>query len=267
MTTLLPEQAQALRDLQRVCGELGIDFVIIGAVAIGVWMPDDRRLTEDVDVAVALDADAFTSLAERLTIRGWRRDARWEPRWLSAHGARVDLLPVGVRARQVQQIVWARAETVMRVVGYDHVFAHAVAHDLAAGLRVRVAPLVVLALLKIVSYLEDSARRRKDLSDLLIIMDRYEEGTERRFSNDVLDAGVQYDEAGALLLGQDLRALCRASEEAGDIRRFLRHVTDPDVYLAPDVGRGRLNYTDDESRGRRQLQALARGFGETSSSP
>lgn len=145
MTVLPPEQADALRELHRVCHDLTVDVVVIGAIALRVWIPDEHRLTEDIDVAVALDLDGFAPLAARLVALGWRPDVRWEPRWHSPRGARVDLLPFGMRARQDKQIVWPRAETVMRVVGFDRAFEDAVFHDFAPDLRVRVPPAHVLA--------------------------------------------------------------------------------------------------------------------------
>ncbi|MGH9160108.1 MAG: hypothetical protein ACRD2X_09000 [Vicinamibacteraceae bacterium] len=67
-------------------------------------------MTEDVDVAVALDLDDFSPLVTRLRARGWREDARWEQRWHSRRNARIDLLPIGARARLEKQIFWPRAE-------------------------------------------------------------------------------------------------------------------------------------------------------------
>jgi len=49
MTTLLPEQADALRDIQAVCRDLNVDIVVIGAAAYRAWVQDEHRSTEDVD--------------------------------------------------------------------------------------------------------------------------------------------------------------------------------------------------------------------------
>jgi predicted nucleotidyltransferase len=106
MTLLLPEQVDALQELRSVCEVLAIEIVVIGATALRAWIPDAPRLTEDVDVAIALDLDAFGPLTTRLANLGWRPDSRWEPRWHTRGHARVDLLPVGLRARQDRQIRW-----------------------------------------------------------------------------------------------------------------------------------------------------------------
>jgi hypothetical protein len=55
MIVLLPEQAGALRQLQDVCRELGVDVVVVGAIGLRTWLRDEHRMTEDLDVAAALD--------------------------------------------------------------------------------------------------------------------------------------------------------------------------------------------------------------------
>ena len=60
----------------------------------------------------------------------------------------------------------------------------------------------MLALLKMVSYLDQRRARRKDLEDVAAIMHAYEETGERRFSDEAMDAAVDYTEAGAYLLGR-----------------------------------------------------------------
>ncbi len=263
MIVLLPEQAEALRQLQDVCRELGVDVVVVGAIGLRTWLQDEHRMTEDVDVAVALDLEYFEPLMARLAALGWRRDSRWEQRWHSFLGARVDLLPVGARARREQQIVWPRSNTRMRVVGFDHVFRDAVICELVPGLPARVAPLVVLALLKIVSYLDDPHARQKDLGDLLTILREYEEEGERRFSDDVLDSGVEYNESGAYLLGQDLKALCAtATDERDVVQQFVKRAGDPDFHVPVSLVRA-VGPIDDEAKRpfAREIAAFARGFG------
>lgn len=261
MTMLPPEQVDALRELADVCRSLAIDSVIVGATALLMWIPHAPRLTEDIDVAVALDLDAFGSLSAGLTQLGWHPDVRWEPRWHSRGRVRVDLLPLGPRARAERRIVWPRAETVMRVVGSDRIFSQAVSRELASGFSARVAPLSVLALLKLAAYLDAPGMREKDLGDVLLMLDEYGEDGDRRFGDDILEAGVDYETAGAFLLGQDLQAVCATAEEQELVRTFLRRVTEPDFLLPlylrrrqPSEGDGRQNLVG------RQFTALADGF-------
>lgn len=201
--------------------------------------------------------------ADRLVARGWWHDERREHRWYAPGNVRIDLLPVGEKARQEKQIRWPVAETRMRVVGYDHVFKHAVTCDLGAGLNVRVVPLVVLALLKIVSYLDDPNTREKDLQDFSNIMAKYEEDGERRFSVEVLESGLDYDSAGAYLLGRDLATLCREEDEFASVERFVQQISDADHSTSAALVRlaGRLGENEDLQLWR-EVAALARGFRE-----
>ena len=261
MSTLRPEQVAALRGLNRVCRDLEVDAVVIGATALRVWLPDERRLTEDVDVALALDVGELAPLTARLGDLGWRQDARWEPRWHSPEGARVDLLPIGLSARQNRRLLWPRAETTMSAVGYDAVFKDAIVRELGPDLQMRVAPLHVLALLKVVAFLDDPAARLKDLEDLVLILRRYAEDGDRRFGDDVIDADVQYAEAGAFLLGRDLHAVCTMPDEIEAIRQFFQWATDRGFDVPDDVVRHDWNDEEEDGRFARWCRALARGFG------
>jgi len=125
----------------------------------------------------------------------------------------------------------------MRVVGYEHVFRDAVRRELASGLEVKIVLPSVLALLKLISYLDSPHTRQKDLPDLVTLMIRDEEDGDRRFSGAVLDASVLYDEARAYLLGHDLRALCATEDEVEVVERFLGHVCDPDFLFLLTLAR------------------------------
>lgn len=225
MTWLLPEQLAAVAELQAVCARQGADTVIIGAAAYRTWFHDPGRHTEDVDVAVAVDLEEFAQLTEALATLGRRQEQRREHRWRTPAGARVDLLPAGPAARAAGRIEWPRSGMVMNLAGFEHVFAQAVTKEVALGTTLRVCSIPVLALLKIASFLDSPHSRMKDAQDLLAILGRYEMDGDRRFGAEVYDAGVDYDHAGAFLLGQDPAALCN-EDEAGLASRFVRAVLD-----------------------------------------
>ncbi len=251
MTTLLAEQADAVRQIHDICGRLAVDVVVIGAVAYRLWVDDQYRTTEDVDLVVGLDLVDLVRLTEPLIAAGWRQDPRREHRWISPRHARIDLLPAGAEARRDRYLDWPLAETRMSLVGFDHVFKDAVERELAPGLVARVVPLVLLTLLKIVSYLDQPAVRQKDLDDVAAIVDVYGEDGERRFSDDVLDAGVEYSEAGAYLLGRDLARLCTERDERDAVDRFLHSTSQHDESEERDAKAARFA---------RQCAALARGW-------
>jgi predicted nucleotidyltransferase len=251
MTMLLPEQADAFRQIRDICGRLAVDVVVIGATAYRLWVDDQHRVTEDVDLVVALERVDLPRLTDPLVAGGWRQDPRREHGWIPPNGARIDLLPAGVQARRNGYFDWPRGETRMSLVGFDHVFRDAVERELAPGLVGKVVPLVVLTLLKIVSYLDQPAVRKKDLDDLAAIAEAYEQDGERRFSDAVLDGGVDYNEAGAYLLGRDLSRLCTEHQERDAIERFLHAIRER--HEDEDMSKRAARFA-------RQITALARGW-------
>jgi predicted nucleotidyltransferase len=228
-----------------------VDVVVIGAIAYRLWVDDQYRTTEDVDLVVALDLVDLPRLTDPLVAADWRRDPRREHRWISPSRARIDLLPAGARARRDRYVDWPLAETRMSLVGFDHVFQDAVERELAPGLVGKVVPLVVLTLLKIVSYLDQPGVRQKDLDDLTAVLEVYEDDGERRFSDEVLDAGIDYNEAGAYLLGRDLARLCTEQDERDAVERFLHAIPQTDEDEERNTRAARFA---------RQSTSLARGW-------
>lgn len=257
MIELLPEQVEALRQLQRACQDAGVDAVIIGATAYRVWIDDDRR-TQDVDVALAVDIDQLGSLTDRLQAAGWTQDPKREERWVTQAGARIDLLPIGEQARRTGYVTWPKAEMRMSAVGFEHVFAEAVEKELIPNLVMKVAPLPVLALLKIVAYMDDPHGRSKDLEDLGRLMEQYELEGERRFSDEVFEAGADFESAGAFLLGLDVGRLCTESEAnlAGNLIAVLQDEDQPAqwTWARRHVGEPAVE------EGKKRLESFAAGF-------
>jgi predicted nucleotidyltransferase len=257
MIELLPEQVEALRQLQRACQEVGVKAVIIGAIAYRVWIDDDRR-TQDVDVALAVDIEQFGSLTDCLQAAGWAQDPKREERWLTQAGARIDLLPIGDQARRIGYVTWPKAETRMSVVGFEHVFAEAVEKELAPDTVMKVVPLHVLALLKIVAYQDDPHGRSKDLEDLGRLMEQYELEGDRRFGDEVFEAGRDFESAGAFLLGVDVGRLCTGNE-AKIVGNLIALLQDDSQIALRLLGRRHIEELAVEERQKR-ADAFAAGF-------
>lgn len=259
MTWLPPEQVTALARLQAICGRQGATVMIIGAAAYRAWFDDPGRHTEDVDVAVAIDLEEFERLAKTLAEIGWRQELRREHRWITPEGARVDLLPAGDQLRSAGRIEWPRSGMVMELVGFDHVFSRSVPREAAPGIVLRVIPVPVLALLKIAAFVESPYTRAKDVQDIYAILDRYELDGDRRFSLEVYDAGVDYEHAGAWLLGQDLAALSTPGE-ARLVAKFVNKVGDEATPEAMILARALSPFDDRWEACRAMIAALAAGF-------
>lgn len=181
----------------------------------------------DVDLAVALDLEDFPRFTRELQTQGWTRDPRKEHRWYGPRGSTVDLLPAGPALRASKRLVWPESELVMSLVGFEHVFAMALP-AFGEGARYGVASLPVLALLKIIAFMDDPYGRGKDLLDLRTLFRAYEKDSDRIFDDDVFDADLEDVEyANAYLLGKDVGSLV-SGEEMNIVSAFLRRELLPD---------------------------------------
>lgn len=252
---LTADQIADLAGISQICDELGADLVIIGAFSLVLLMGDLGRFTRDVDLTVALDFDEFERLAERLAAIGWRPAPKLEHRWLAARGTIIDLLPAGAGLRRSGSLTWPASQFRMSLAGFDHAFNRAVEVTLTGGMTIRIAPPLVTVLLKIIAWLDDPYLRAKDLQDIRIVLRRYEQESDRLFSDAVFRAELpDFEFANAFLLGLDLRALA-TDEEARFVERFLaRFPAQPEEgRLEDESGFGARSF-------RGQINAFRRGF-------
>jgi predicted nucleotidyltransferase len=241
------DQIQDLIELNNAAVQFHTQIVIIGAVALACFLRDLGRFTSDVDLVVALDLHDFEAFMSMLRLADWRQEKNREHRWRSPRGSIVDLLPAGPKLRGAKQIVWPISQFTMSLVGFEHVFARAVKVELAPGIRFDVAPLAVVALLKIVAHLDDPYRRAKDLHDLKFLLSRYEESTNRIFCDEVFAAELEdIGQATAFLLGLDLHTIATAEEQVVISRFITRYRTD--------------DFSPDEDRAQAQFQLHLRAF-------
>jgi predicted nucleotidyltransferase len=220
MTSLSPTQVETLRQLKDAGTQLGREIALIGAGAMRMWLDARWFTTDDVDVAVAVELVELRELETALAKKGWEKVHADGQRWKSSNNTIVDIVPSGERLRSREETTDGRGARLMDLTGFDHVFKDAVVVDFAENLSVKVIPLTVLTLLKIVAYLENPYRRAKDGTHIAILLESYA-SRDRRFSDEVVKAGISYAQAGAFLLGLDLRALCN-EREAAAVRNFIR---------------------------------------------
>jgi predicted nucleotidyltransferase len=128
----------------------------------------------------------------------------------------------------------------------------------AEGIQYRVIPPPVIALLKVIAFMDDPHRRKKDLLDIGELFRHYEAASDRIFSDDVFAAGLDDIEyANAFLLGVDIR-LIATDEEVEILNAFLgaQSVSDEELReLDPEDIRQR-----GEARFQQQLRAFRRGL-------
>nr|WP_315253462.1 nucleotidyl transferase AbiEii/AbiGii toxin family protein [uncultured Duganella sp.] len=182
-----------------------------------------QRATHDVDFAVAVkDWDQFEALRARLVAQGTFNDGGGAKQRLHYQGVdglydyHLDLVPFGEIAQGTSQVAWPPdLKTVMNIAGYDEVLAAAESVEVAPGFVQKVVSIAGLAILKIVAWSDRGRANPKDALDLIFLMDSYAAAgnLDRIYNDDQLIAagGHDPDNAGAYLLGQDIRHLASAS--------------------------------------------------------
>ncbi len=204
MNPFLPDEVDVLRALARAWPTA--NMVVLGAAAIRCFLPMSWRVTEDLDLTVATSIEEAAATLAR--IPGWSPDPRQEQRWQTAAGIAVDLVPVSATTLEMGFIEWPRTGFRMSLLGVRLAFEHADPLRIASDLEVRIAPLHVLTVLKMVAYLERPDAREKDVGDLAHIMHGYVGvDSDRRFSSEVPDDLTEFDDVAPYLLGCDVGAI------------------------------------------------------------
>jgi predicted nucleotidyltransferase len=276
MISLFLFQVETLRQLEEAGAQLGAEIALIGASAMRMWLDVRWFTTDDVDVAVAVELVQLRDLEIALENKGWEKIHGDGQRWKSSNNTIADILPAGERLRSREQTTDERGAMLIDLTGFEHVFNDAVVVEVAENFSIKVIPLTVLMLLKIVAYLENPYRRAKDGRHIAILLESYA-SRDRRFSNEVVQAGIPFAHAGAFLLGFDLRALCD-EREAAAVRQFIRMSQEkgaPDLVLEHRIDLEEEGDLDDDSddeeddrdkrnqRVLRHLQVFSEGFETT----
>lgn len=219
MVPLTPFQAAALAAIRAAWPDT--EAILIGALALGHHIPMDHRTTDDLDLAIAVPIEDFPGPLSSL--EGWRRDARMEHRFFSSDGQMVDVLPAGESLIEKGYIDWPSGER-MSLIGFDLAFAHNT-KEAAGETTVLVPSAPVLALLKMRAWLDRPERRKKDLGDLAhLLVGHVGDDDDRRFTDDVFDLALDFEDVSPFLLGRDLALVLTAAHRA-HVDQFLAKVT------------------------------------------
>lgn len=220
MTVFTADQIEVLRHLARLWSPER--FAVIGASALACFMDMRWRQTHDLDLALAASLEGLSSTLDSLP--GWAHDPRIEHRWLAPGEVRVDIVPAGSEALQRGELIWPKSGRRMSLLGFRLAFTHSLPVQLSADLAVRVAPIPVLVVLKIAAYVEAPYERERDLEDIAYALEECAgSSTEERYSDEVLDAGLTYEEVRPFLLGRRVGAIVNDAEREM-VEGFLRTV-------------------------------------------
>lgn len=129
------------------------------------------------------------------------------------------------------------------------------------GHRVSIAPPAVIAVLKMISYLDRPHERQRDLEDLAHLFDEYVGADDDRRFDEGLGLGLDFDLVPAYLLAKDIGALVHADAHAiAAIQDFLEAA---ESTASADLRRrGPAAWRRDDAAVEERVAAFRRGLGD-----
>lgn len=207
-----------LIEVEKIAVKLDLSFFIVGATARDIIFEHQfdikpSRATIDIDIGVIVSGwDQFDLLKDELLSLREFSPSKQKQRLLYEDNFPLDIIPFGTIATEDGSISWPPDhENRMSIVGFLECYQHAISVKLSSSpeLVVKVVSLAGLALLKLISWDDNPARRNKDAPDLFLIIRHYlDAGNLDRLFNEGIDIVEEdeydYDLASARLLGRDI---------------------------------------------------------------
>ena len=272
----MPELADLalLRDVLSVLSRSGVSCFLIGAGARVLGL-DERfgisgaRATKDWDFAVRVNSwHEWHSLRERFfAAQGGSFSPTDSPhRFVHQEGRLLDLVPYGPLESPAGRIAWPDG-TVMSVGGFSEAAAQCDTLEIEPGLRLQVACLPSLALLKLHAYLERRVEGTlRDIQDFDWLLRHYdaspghEHRVDRELRGHLIAENIEYSESGATLLGLDV-ARIHAPNALEPLSGLLTEFGDPYGRPVQDVLRAHSLVNEaQEGRLRTQINARLEAF-------
>ncbi len=175
-----PPLVEILRKVTFCFEELGQEFFVIGATArdILVRLSDKRiissRRTRDLDLAIAIpDWQAFGKVQKTLLAHGFTKDRTMYQRFYDGN-YELDIVPYGGVAKEDDYIYWPPEEDIaMSVKGFAEVLSNAITVVIDQKLKIKIASLHGLFILKFNAWLERNNQTDKDAQDIEFIIKNY----------------------------------------------------------------------------------------------
>lgn len=212
---------EALEEIANTAHSEDIPFFIMGATARDLIIEKGHnikpfRATLDIDIGVrVLNWSQYNKLKDSLVATGKFKKTKEYQKLIFQDSLYIDLIPFGPIVDKMGNIKWPpEREIVMHIIGFEEAFTNSQTVRLRDDpiLDINVVTLAGLAVMKIVSWNYGYPNRRKDTSDLALIMSKYlDAGNSERIFNehpDLLELeDFDYVIAGARLLGRDIATI------------------------------------------------------------
>lgn len=209
-TNLSKDHIRTLTELSECFSDM--EYVLIGATAIKLQIPDFMRQTEDVDLLVWITSEELPGLETILS--GWTHNEREEHRWISPYDITTDIIPICPDLMDENYLVWPKSGNRMNMTGHRLACDHALQINITDSLEIPVAPVHVIAFLKIIAYMDNPNEREKDLDDIVFVLAKYlDELDDRRWSLTVQENEIWYEALPAFAAGIDLGKITGPDEK------------------------------------------------------
>ena len=236
-----------------------VRYCLIGALVPELLLktPPPRQ-TNDADVVVQVETlEDFEHVKNVLELQPYGFTRTRGPFRMERGVGRVDVLPYS-ETLAPDGLLRIPPSTPYNMLGFDRVHRAQTQVTLAGGRAVPLVTIPLYVLLKIVAYTD--RREARDPAGVLHCLRHYEEGSDRLYGVEHAGALIDFDVAGAYLLGLDGRALLDAPLITA-IDPMLAEMSDPESPLGFQIVREYRGGTSDD-RSRAQTARIFRSYRE-----
>jgi predicted nucleotidyltransferase len=214
-----------LEQLSQYFNSIQTKFYIIGATARDMIMDahgeKSGRTTRDLDIAVAVsDWSKYQKIEAGLTnLPKFKKDISQKQRFIYDGIYHLDIVPFGNIMKEDDKIFWPPDEQMaMSVLGFSEVDSKTLEIEVDEHLKLNIASLAGIFLLKIVAWNDRNATGNKDADDLGFILRNYFTINENRIhelhSDLYDDTDFAIITAGAHLMGRDIAHILKDNPTA-----------------------------------------------------
>ena len=268
----MPHFGRVFADLDDVMRSRNTPCYLIGAAAKDLQALRSgirpMRYTEDIDFAIMVpDHVAYQHIMQHLLRQGFHATRQPYRVVHTATDTVVDVLPFGGIEEQ-GTVRFTERDTQLVMLGFTEVLQQADPLPMADGRTMHVAPLPGMCLLKLLAY-GDRPDRKKDLSDILSIIDQYFDVALDHITTEHADLFDEEDfdrnRCAARAIGRQIGATIKSNGPAvNHLHSTLeQHLQDP------DTSRIAFAWAEESRRSNTDafswLQAMYQGFVERSS--
>ena len=244
-----PNVSKVLVQLDTTAKALGISYFVVGATARDIvfsalYNVPIVRATMDVDFGIRIKSwDQFDKVMSTLIGEYHYERVPNKLQRLKNNETIIDLVPFGAIEQSHGVLSWPPDhDIVMKTIGFEEALLHAidvkVSNDPEVNVKVSTPP--ALAVMKCISWKDNSDRRSKDGPDLHFILKTYSRaGNDTRIystDDDLLEEQLEPDEESARLLGRDAQFICTETTKASVNKILLEEISeDSALHLLSDM--------------------------------